>query len=156
MKMHFAIRPLRLGTGELFTVRDGKGFTVTCLDGSVWITQSDDGRDIVLIAGQAFVFDQPGVALVCAAAGPATLAIERPPQQPLVRYFREMRNAAKNLSVRGSIKPDDPIQPRSDPAGRPAEHRHKDREPRSAPGRHLPDRCPNQEPARGMNQTFEE
>jgi Protein of unknown function (DUF2917) len=110
MKTHFAIRPLRLNTGELFAISDGEGFTVTCLDGSVWITQSDDGRDIALIAGQAFVLDQPGLALVCAAAGPATLAIERSPQ-PLARYLREMRNAARNLSIRGSTKPADQIQP---------------------------------------------
>jgi hypothetical protein len=102
MKTRFSIRPLRLNTGELFGVSDGEGFTVTCIEGSVWITQSDDGRDVVLIAGQAFVLDQPGLALVCAAAGPATLAIEGSP--PLARYFSEIRNAARNLSIRRSVK----------------------------------------------------
>jgi hypothetical protein len=75
--MRFSIRPLRLNTGELFSVRDGRGFTVTCLEGAVWITQSNDARDIALAAGQAFVLDKPGLALVCASAGPATLAVER-------------------------------------------------------------------------------
>jgi hypothetical protein len=77
LKMRFSIRPLHLTAGELLSVSDGKGFTVTCLEGAVWITQSDDVRDIALAAGQAFVLDKPGIALVCASAGPATLAVER-------------------------------------------------------------------------------
>jgi hypothetical protein len=106
MTTRFAIRPLRLDTGELFMVSDGKGFTVTCLEGSVWITQSDDCRDIALVAGQAFVLDQPGVALVCAAAGPAALAVEKPgPSLPLVRHFWDMRKAARNPPIRGSAMP---------------------------------------------------
>jgi hypothetical protein len=104
MNTRFAIQPLRLGRGELFSVSDGEGFTVACLEGSVWITQSDDARDISLTAGQAFVLDKPGVALVCAAAGPAALAIERSPP-PLAPYFWDMRNAARNLSARGRVKP---------------------------------------------------
>jgi hypothetical protein len=96
MKTRFAIRPLHLDTGELFAVSDGEGFTITCLEGSVWITQSDDIRDIALDAGQAFVLDQPGLALVCAAAGPATLAVERSlPSISLARYFWDMRKAAR-------------------------------------------------------------
>jgi hypothetical protein len=106
MKTRFAIRPLRLGTGELFTISDGEGFTVTCLEGSVWITQSDDRRDIALVAGQDFVLDKPGLALVCAAAGPATLAVESSlPPLPLARYLGDMRKAVRNLPVRGSAKP---------------------------------------------------
>ena len=103
MKTRFAIRPLRLNTSELFAVSDGEGFTIECLEGSVWITQADDPRDIALIAGQAFVLDRPGLALVWAAAGPAALAIERS-SPPLARYFWEMRNAARNLPIRGSVK----------------------------------------------------
>ena len=49
--------------------------TVECLEGAVWITQSNDPRDIVLKSGQSFVLDKPGLALVCAAAGPATVAV---------------------------------------------------------------------------------
>jgi hypothetical protein len=104
MKMRFAIRPLRLDTGELFSVSDGEGFTVACLEGTVWITQSDDARDIALIAGEAFVLDKPGLALVCAAGGPAALAIEKS-LPPLAPYFWDMRSAARNLSARGRLKP---------------------------------------------------
>jgi hypothetical protein len=104
MKTRFAIRPLRLDRGELFTVSDGEGFTVVCLEGSVWITQSDDARDIALIAGEAFVLDKPGLALVCASAGPAALAIQG--SLPLLApYFWDMRSAARNLLARGRVKP---------------------------------------------------
>jgi hypothetical protein len=104
MKTRFAIRPLRLDRGELFSVSDGEGFTVVCLEGSVWITQSEDARDISLDAGEAFVLDKPGLALVCASAGPAALAIEGS-LPPLAPYFWDMRSAARNLLTRGRLKP---------------------------------------------------
>ncbi len=99
MGARFAVRPLRLNTGELLHVSEGEGFTVACLEGSVWITQSNDTRDVVLDAGQAFRLDKPGLALVCAAAGPATLAIRQSLPQPprLAPYFWDMRNAPGNL-----------------------------------------------------------
>jgi hypothetical protein len=81
MRAGFAVRPLHLNVGELLEVSDGKGLAVRCLEGCVWITKSDDQRDIVLGAGEGFVLDVPGVALVCAAATPAAFAIEAP--QPL-------------------------------------------------------------------------
>jgi hypothetical protein len=95
----FAIQPLRLNTSELLDISDGEGFTVVCLEGSAWITQSNDTRDVVLAAGQAFVLDKPGLALVCAAAGPAKLSIEKPLLRPppLPPYYWDMRNAARHL-----------------------------------------------------------
>ena len=97
MGTRFAIRPLYLRTGQLFSITDGAGFTVVCLEGSVWITQSDDARDIVLGAGQTFALDKPGLALVYAAAGPAALAVRKsPPPLPLLTpYFWDMRNARR-------------------------------------------------------------
>src|SRR5262252_5253535 len=75
MTRRFADGPVRLDTGQLLDIHDGEGGTVECLEGAVWITQSNDPRDIVLNAGQSFVLDKPGLALVCAAAGPATVAV---------------------------------------------------------------------------------
>jgi DUF2917 family protein len=75
MTRHFVDSSVRLNTGELLDINDGEGFTVECLEGAVWITQSNDPRDIVLNAGESFVLDKPGLALVCAAAGPATVAV---------------------------------------------------------------------------------
>jgi hypothetical protein len=75
MTRHFADNFVRLNTGELLDINDGEGFTVECLEGDVWITQSSDPRDIVLTAGQSFTLDKPGLALVCAPAGPAEVAV---------------------------------------------------------------------------------
>jgi hypothetical protein len=103
MTTRSADRPLRLNTGELLDINDGEGFTVACLEGAVWITQSNDPRDIVLSAGQSFVLDRAGLALVCAAAGPAAVAVEVPqprvpPAPPVPPYWWDMRNAARNLT----------------------------------------------------------
>jgi hypothetical protein len=75
MTRHFVDSSVRLNAGELLDIDNGEGFTVECLEGAIWITQSNDPRDIVLKAGQSFVLDKPGLALVCAAAGPATVAV---------------------------------------------------------------------------------
>jgi len=71
----FVDSSVRLNSGELLDIDGGEGFTVECLEGAVWITQSNDPRDIVLKAGQSFVLDKPGLALVCAADGPATVVV---------------------------------------------------------------------------------
>jgi len=62
----------------LLDIQDGEGLAVRCLHGVVWITQSDDTRDIVVKAGQFFVLDRPGLALVAAPNGPATIVVARP------------------------------------------------------------------------------
>jgi hypothetical protein len=93
-------RPLRLNPGELVNIHDGKGFEVVCLEGAVWITQSNDPRDIVIGATESFVLDKPGVALVCASAGPATVAVETPQRRtaPVLPPYRwSMRSAARAL-----------------------------------------------------------
>lgn len=53
---------------------DGVGTRIVCEVGSVWITQEHDTRDIVLGAGEAFVLDRPGLALV-RAMGPSVIAL---------------------------------------------------------------------------------
>ena len=68
MRAGFTLRPLHLNVGELLEVSDGKGLAVRCLEGRVWITQSDDQRDIVL--GQA-----RASCLMC----PALPSFARPP-----------------------------------------------------------------------------
>ena len=59
-------------------VEDGEGFLVTCVDGHLWVTQANDQRDTVLSAGEAFMLDRPGLALLIALAGPATATIDLP------------------------------------------------------------------------------
>jgi hypothetical protein len=94
MTRHFADSAVSLNTGELLDINDGEGFTVECLEGAVWITQSNDPRDIVLNAGQSFVLDKPGLALVCAAAGPAMVVVAVS-LQLLPRARSWLRNSAR-------------------------------------------------------------
>ena len=43
---------------------NGAGSTVTAYAGSVWITEKDNPRDVVLRPGQQFTFGRQGLALV--------------------------------------------------------------------------------------------
>jgi hypothetical protein len=59
---------------QLLKVRGGRGHSVVCQRGSVWLTQQGDSRDIVLTAGEAFTLDRAGVALL-QALGPGAISI---------------------------------------------------------------------------------
>lgn len=47
-------------------VKHALGWTVRALEGSVWITQDGDIRDVVIAAGQSFVLDRDTPALLSA------------------------------------------------------------------------------------------
>lgn len=76
MTRHFAYAPIHLRARELLDIQDGEGLLVTCLGGAVWITQANDRRDIVIEAGESFVLDRPGLALVAAPAGAADVSVQ--------------------------------------------------------------------------------
>ncbi|TMJ26848.1 MAG: DUF2917 domain-containing protein [Alphaproteobacteria bacterium] len=67
---------LHLKPRELLDIHDGEGLLVTCVDGVLWITQSNDTDDIVLESGESFVLDRPGLAIVSAPIGPADLIVQ--------------------------------------------------------------------------------
>ena len=69
--------PRQLRAREVLDIRNGQGLAVRCLSGSLWITQDGDSDDVVLTAGQCFVLDRRGLALVSAPVGPATLVVEK-------------------------------------------------------------------------------
>jgi hypothetical protein len=70
----------------LLDINDGEGLAVACVEGTVWITQSNDPRDIVIHAGQSFLLDKQGLALVAAPAGPATIVVR---QSSSVAHFAQ-------------------------------------------------------------------
>ena len=75
--------PITLGKNLLLRMRDAVGTGVRLCEGTVWVTQCGDLRDIVLEAGESFVLDRPGVAIVQAlAASKVQLFQVEPAQRP--------------------------------------------------------------------------
>jgi hypothetical protein len=57
---------MRLGAGQQLRLQDAAGWTIACLRGSLWLTQEADTRDVFLDAGDNFMLDRNGVALILA------------------------------------------------------------------------------------------
>jgi hypothetical protein len=53
-----------LPKGKYLRLREGAGSTLTAREGSVWITEQDNPRDVVLRPGQSFTLGRRGLALV--------------------------------------------------------------------------------------------
>jgi hypothetical protein len=67
------VRPVNLPSGSVHRIDGGKGLQVTAVAGTVWITQADDSRDIVLGRGHSFILDRKGLAVVYALSDAAIL-----------------------------------------------------------------------------------
>lgn len=65
---------LHLTGGQTLRLRDGIGSTVCCRSGTLWVTEENRPRDIVLGPGGCHRLSQRGVALV-QALGEADVAI---------------------------------------------------------------------------------
>ena len=66
MKLELQSAGLRLDAGQMLKVRNGAGSTVCALEGSVWITEENQPRDVVLEPGRCYRLRQPGLAQVVA------------------------------------------------------------------------------------------
>ena len=75
--------PIRvtLRWGTPLTVRDGQGACITARSGTVWITQDNDRRDIVLTSGESFRLERPDTAIVQAMDTAEVLVL--PPSLPV-------------------------------------------------------------------------
>lgn len=65
-----------LQRGRFLRLVDGAGSTVTAHAGSVWLTEQDSARDVVLRPGQSFRLGRQGLALV-EAFSDAAITFER-------------------------------------------------------------------------------
>ena len=60
------INPVPLPARSVHCVEDGKGLGITVVNGTVWITQACDRRDVILARGQSFILDRRGRTVVYA------------------------------------------------------------------------------------------
>ena len=75
MQIELRSGAVRLGPNQTLKVLDGAGSTVCAVEGSVWITEENQPRDIVLEAGGCYRLQYPGIALVNSLAGEAAVAL---------------------------------------------------------------------------------
>jgi hypothetical protein len=57
---------LQLQRDGLIAVRDGRGARVTCVRGTLWITQDHHSHDSIIGSGESLTIDYPGLTLVTA------------------------------------------------------------------------------------------
>jgi uncharacterized protein YjhX (UPF0386 family) len=68
MKLEISSGALRLARGQTLKLRDGVGSTICAREGTVWITEEDSRKDIVLENGACYRINRPGLTLVQAFA----------------------------------------------------------------------------------------
>jgi quercetin dioxygenase-like cupin family protein len=69
---------VELERGGLLPLHDGAGATVVCVAGELWITQEDDGEDVLLSAGESLRLSRNGRTVVQALRS-SRVAVEAPP-----------------------------------------------------------------------------
>jgi Protein of unknown function (DUF2917) len=74
MKIELEPGALRLARGQTVKVTNARGSTICCNEGSVWITEENVPKDVVLEAGHCYRLSRKGLALVHA-FGDASLAL---------------------------------------------------------------------------------
>ncbi|MCC6210116.1 MAG: DUF2917 domain-containing protein [Burkholderiales bacterium] len=68
MKLEIASAALRLVRGQTLKLTDGVGSTICARQGTVWITEENSSRDVVLEPGDCHRIGNPGLTLVQACA----------------------------------------------------------------------------------------
>ena len=75
MTLELRTGAVRLGPNQTLKVVDGQGSTVCALEGSVWITEENDPKDIVLAPGGCYRLRHPGIAIVNSLGGEAAVSL---------------------------------------------------------------------------------
>lgn len=68
MKLEIASGALHLARGQTLKLLDGVGSTICAREGTVWITEENSRKDVVLEPGYCFRIAHPGLTLVQAFA----------------------------------------------------------------------------------------
>ena len=68
MKLELASAGLRLSRGQTLKLTDSVGSTICAREGTVWITEENSRKDVVLEPGSCYRLGKPGLTLVQAFA----------------------------------------------------------------------------------------
>jgi hypothetical protein len=68
MKLELASAALRLARGQTLKLTDSAGSTICAREGTVWITEENSRKDVVLEPGNCYRLGKPGLTLVQAFA----------------------------------------------------------------------------------------
>ena len=68
MKLEIGSAALRLARGQTLKLRDSVGSTICAREGTVWITEENSRKDVVLSPGACFRVGNPGLTIVQAFA----------------------------------------------------------------------------------------
>ncbi len=74
MRIELRSGNVQLGPNQTLRVVDGAGSTVCAVEGSLWITEENQPRDIVLKPGTCYRLRERGIALVNSLGGNATVS----------------------------------------------------------------------------------
>ncbi len=75
MRLELKKGAVKLGAQQTLKVVDGAGSTVCAVEGTVWITEENQARDIVLEKGACYLLRYPGLAIVNALGGEAAVLL---------------------------------------------------------------------------------
>ena len=68
MKLEIQSGAVRLARGQTLKLQDGVGSTICAREGTVWITEENSRKDVVLSPGACYRVGKPGLTLVQAFA----------------------------------------------------------------------------------------
>jgi len=75
MRLELEAGAVRLSPHQTLRLRDSAGSTVCAVEGSVWITEENQARDIVLAAGKCYRLRNPGLAIINPLGGTASVEL---------------------------------------------------------------------------------
>lgn len=75
MRIELRTGAVHLAPNQTLKLIDGAGSTVCAMEGSVWITEENQPRDIVLEAGGCYEIKHPGTTIVNALGGEAAVSL---------------------------------------------------------------------------------
>ena len=75
MRIELKSGALKLGPNQVMKLIDGAGTTLCVLEGSLWITEENQLRDIVLAPGSCYQIRYPGTTVVNALSSSAAVTL---------------------------------------------------------------------------------